>query len=160
MRQKTIRTLMVLLAVTGTWCVWAAPARPVELFPEPEKYAVESVSAALSSTQAGAHADLTTAFRLTEEGGAPYGLTRDIVFALPPGVIGNPQGVPRCSVLQLGNTPEESECPVASQVGISEITLGGGAAGTFTEPVYNMPSPGSGVVARFGMFAGPYQLLI
>src|SRR5206468_9619814 len=97
---------------------------------------------------------------LTEKEGEPHGLTRDIVVSLPPGLIGNPQAIPRCSVAQLGNTPAESECPVSSQVGVSKLTLGGLSAGSFVEPVYNMAPPGGDIVARFGFFAGPYPALI
>jgi len=158
MKARTIRGLLALVAVTGVWSIaFAVPAVAVEEF---EKYAVESVSAELSTSQAGAHADLTVDFELAEKAGEPYGLTRDIEVALPPGVIGNPQGIPRCTVAQFGDAPKESECPVSSQVGISEVTLGGANAGTFTEPVYNMPSPGGDIVARFGLFAGPYPVLI
>ena len=126
-----------------------------------EKYAVESVSASLSTTQAGAHADLTVSFELAQKEGEPYGLTRDVDVALPPGVIGNPQGIPRCTVEQLGEEASESECPISSQVGVSEITLGGANAGSFIEPVYNMEPPeNSDIVARLGLFAGPYPSLI
>lgn len=130
-----------------------------------DRYALESVSASLSDTQAGAHADLTTAFVLTHtEVGLPnpYAFTRDLQVSLPPGVIGNPQNVPTCTVAQLGNAPEESACPFESQVGVSEITLGaaGGHANTFLEPVYNMPSPGGDVVARLGFIGGVSPLFI
>ena len=125
---------------------------------EIDKYALESVSVSLSTTQAGAHADLTTAFKLTAEENEPFGLTSDVLVSLPPGVIGNPQKFPRCSVTQLANAPEESECPQDAQVGVTEITLAG--LGTFVEPIYNMYSPGGEVVARFGLFAGPYPSLI
>jgi hypothetical protein len=125
-----------------------------------EKYAVESVSSGLSTTQAGAHADFTTVFKLTNNNGAPYGTTRDIRVTLPPGVVGNTQGVPRCTTLQLGGGAEESHCPLDSQVGTSEITIGGSQSGTLTEPVYNMVSPGGDVVARFGFFAASYPTLL
>jgi hypothetical protein len=125
-----------------------------------EKYEVESVSAELSNPSAGAHADVTTTFRLSTKEGEPYGLTRDIVVHLPPGVVGNPQGIPRCSSQQLGSTPSESECPVDSQVGSTEITLGGVNAGTFSEPIYNMDPPGPEAVARLGFFAGPYPMTV
>jgi hypothetical protein len=45
-------------------------------------------------------------------------------------------------------------------VGISRITLGGTISGTFNEPVYNMEPPGGDVVARLGVFAGPYPAFI
>jgi hypothetical protein len=135
----------------------ASPAQAVEEF---DRYDVETVSSSLSTTQGGAHADLTISFALTQKAGEPHGLTRDLDVRLPPGMIGNPQGVPRCSPVQLGVLAEGSECPVSSQVGISEITLGGDNAGTFLEPVFNMDPPGGDVVARFGLFAGPYPVLI
>ena len=128
---------------------------------EYEKYGVESVSASLSTTQAGAHADLTTSFKLTRDpGGMPFARTRDIEVALPPGMIGNPQGVPQCTVAQLGNLPAESKCPLDSQVGVTEVTLIDPISGTFTEPIYNMPSPGGDIVARLGFFAFEWPLFI
>jgi hypothetical protein len=116
----------------------AAPASASE---EPEKYAVEAVSASLSSNQAGAHADFTTFFKLSREKGQPYAKTRDIEVHLPPGMIGNPQGIPRCTVAQLGNAPTNSECPVDSQVGVTEVTVSSPLNGSFTEPIYNMAPP-------------------
>jgi hypothetical protein len=141
--------------------VLGAAAGPASAAEEFEKYELESVSASLSTTQAGAHADFTTLFELSEKEGKPYAQTRDIAVHLPPGMIGNPQGIPRCTVDQLGVAPEDSECPIASQVGISEVTVGGALSGTFREAVYNMVPPASGdVVARFGLYAGPYPALI
>lgn len=143
--------------VMGWAAAWTSTAQAIEEF---DKYDVESVSASLSSTQAGAHADLTVGFSLAQKAGEPYGLTRDIFVSLPPGMIGNPQKIEACSLAQFAELAAESECPVSSQVGVSEVTLGGLNAGTFTEPIYNMEPPGGDVVARFGVFAGPYPLLI
>lgn len=150
-----------LLTIVGL-AVWTSSASAADEF---DKYALESVSATLSSTQAGAHADLTTSFVLTHtEIGQPepYALTRDLDVHLPPGLIGNPRNVPTCTVAQLGSAPAESACPFDSQVGVSEVVLGGlgGHAGTFLAPVYNMPAPGGDVVARLGFIAGVYPLFI
>jgi hypothetical protein len=150
------RSAAALAVATAALAILAGPAAASEF----ERYEVESVSAQLSSTLAGAHADFTTNFVLSAKEGEPFGLTRDVVVHLPPGMIGNPQGIPRCSALQLGNDVEESECPIDSQVGSTEITLGGGNAGTFTEPIYNMDPPGEEVVARLGFFAGPYPVTL
>jgi hypothetical protein len=151
------RAAVVLAASLLGVAVWAGPAQAVEEF---DQYAVESVSSSLSTTQAGAHADLTVSFALTQKNGEPHGLTRDLFVQVPPGVIGNPQRIPSCSLVELGETPEESHCSVFSQVGVSEITLGGGNAGTFIEPVYNMDPPGGDVVAQLGLFAGIYRTVI
>ncbi|HEX5525560.1 MAG TPA: hypothetical protein VFX44_00005, partial [Solirubrobacterales bacterium] len=126
-----------------------------------DRYAVESVGASLSSNQAGAHADMTISFALSEEEKEPrpFATTRDLFVSLPPGVIGNPQNFPRCSRIQLGEEPKESECPLDSQVGVTEVTLA--VLGTLIEPVYNMPAPaGSDIVARFGFYAGFYPSVI
>ena len=150
-------TMLALLAVVSLE-IAATSAEAAEEF---DKYALESVAASLTSTQAGAHADLTTSFTFARDSdGTSFAHTRDIEVALPPGMIGNPQAVPRCTVAQFGTVPQESECPVASQVGVSEVTLVGLVNGTFTEPVYNLPSPGGDVVARFGLYAFEWPLVI
>jgi hypothetical protein len=127
-----------------------------------DKYALQSVSVFLSTPEAGAHADLTTSFKLARKAiGEPYAPTRDLEVALPPGMIGNPQAVPRCSGDQLGETPEESTCPADSQVGVTTITVQQPVSTTFVEPVYNMEPPeGGDVVARLGFFAAAYPTLI
>jgi hypothetical protein len=158
MSRRGFAPATIALAVAALWlAAWVAPAQAIEEF---DQYSVESVFSSLSTTQAGAHADLTVGFALTEKGGEPHGLTRDLDVKLPPGVIGNPQKLARCSLSELGDAPSVSECPVTSQVGISEITLGGESPGTFVEPVYNMDPPAGDVVARFGLFAGPYPTVI
>jgi hypothetical protein len=143
---------LALAAFTGIalFAVATATASAAEF----EKYALASGSASLSSNQAGAHADLTIAFALTEQSGQPYAQTKSLEFKLPPGVIGNPQGVPRCRAEDLGNQPDESNCPGASQVGIAEIKLGGLLKTVVFQPLYNMVPPADGeTVARFGFFA-------
>jgi hypothetical protein len=148
----------VALVILGT-CAGTAMAE------EFNRYALESVSASLSSTQAGAHADLTTFFKLTHrEGGkeAPYALTRDVVFELPPGMLGNPQAIPRCTIAQMGNLPAESECPIDSQVGVTELRLAGEIAAVRVEPIYNLepPTGETDVVARLGFFAATYPTFV
>jgi hypothetical protein len=127
-----------------------------------DRYKVEAVSASLSSNQAGAHADFTTYFKLSQEDGEPFAKTRDVEVHLPPGMIGNPQGIPRCTIAQLGNEPPNSECPLDSQVGVTEITVANPLFKTVTEPIYNMTPPAgdSDIVARFGFFAALYPAFI
>jgi hypothetical protein len=126
-------------------------------------YDVKSVTASLSSKQAGAHADFTAGFELTsteEVPAKPWAFTRDVYVQLPPGLIGNPQRFQRCTLAELGGAPEESECPQDAQVGVTEVRLAGTVNTTLIEPIYNMPSPGGEVVARFGFFAGLYPTVI
>jgi hypothetical protein len=155
-RQKAIAaTALALLTALTLGASHAAAA-------DPEKYALEAVSASLSSNQAGAHADFTSFFKLTREKGEPFAKTRDIEVHLPPGMIGNPQGIPRCTIAQLGNVPPNSECPVDSQVGVTEVSVSEPINGTFTEPIYNMapPAGNSDIVARFGFYAVLYPAFI
>lgn len=155
-----MRSLFASFAIALAALASASAAHAAGVLTEPENYRIEEVSSSLSSAQAGAHADFTTTFRLNEKDGSPYALTRDIVVSLPPGLVGNPEAFPKCSTLQLASRPEDSECPLDSQVGSSVIVLGGTNTGAFLEPVYNLPSPGGDVVARFGLFAGPFPAII
>jgi hypothetical protein len=160
MRSAIARITFVPAAVAAVLAMWAPSANAAEEF---EKYALESVAASLSTQQAGAHADLTTTFALTHhESGlpSPFAYTRDIEIAAPPGMVGNPQGIPRCTVKQLGFVNGETECPVASQVGVTELALSGVITGTFLVPVYNMTPPGGDIVARLGFIAVNYPLFI
>jgi len=155
--RATLRTATALCALAGLCALLPTGASAAEF----DQYGIESLSVGLSTTQAGAHPDFTTSFKLKKDsGGEPFALTRDVAFKLPPGLIGNPQGFPRCTITQLGNSAAESECPPDSQVGVTEVFLGGSEAGAFFEPIYNMTPPGGDVVARLGFFAGPYQTLV
>lgn len=151
------KIMLLALAVTAAG-VFAGPAQGADEF---ENYALESISTSLSTTQAGAHADFTTTIELTNNAGKPYAQTKDLEVALPPGIIGNPQNFPRCTVAQFGEAPKDSECPIDAQVGVSEVTVFGTVSGTFNEPVYNMEPPkGSDIVARLGLYAALYPTFI
>ena len=118
--RRSRRGIPALALVLLGLALLAGPAGAAEF----DKYELESASASLSSLQAGAHADFTTSFQLTQKEGSPYGQSWDILISLPPGMIGNPQRFPRCSIAQFGERPAESECPQDAQVGVSEILLG------------------------------------
>lgn len=133
---------------------------PASAAAEVEGYGLKSVSTSLSTQQAGAHADFTTSFQILSQGSEAAGRTRDVFVSLPPGMIGNPQQFPRCTLAQFGQTPEQSECPQDAQLGITEVTIGGGINSTLLEPVYNMYSPGGDIVARFGFFAASYPVVV
>lgn len=150
---RLIRIAFLLVAV-------AALAAPASANAEIEGFGLKSVSTSLSTQQAGAHPDFTTSIEFLGNGFEPTGRLRDVFVSLPPGLIGNPQRFPRCSLAQFGQSPEESDCPQDAQLGISEIVIGGAIPATFTEPVYNMYSPGGDVVARFGFFASKYPIVV
>lgn len=72
------------------------------------------------STQAGEHANFTTSFALSTEAlGNPDGQLKDVTVDLPPGVIGDPQAIERCS----DHSFEEYDCPSGAQVGVLEASL-------------------------------------
>jgi hypothetical protein len=156
------KTGIATLLVVGLLAVFAQLTTTAGAAEEFDKYGLEEVSVSLSSLQAGAHADLTTTFKLTRNGALlPYAQTQDLEVHLPPGVIGNPQGIPRCTVQQLGTSPQVSECPVDSQVGVSAVRVTGTLNNTYIEPVYNMvPPEGGDIVARLGLIAAAYPTFI
>jgi hypothetical protein len=134
---------------------------------DPSEYGIESVSTEASTNQAGGHPDFTVSFALKREsGGELPATTRDISIDLPPGLLGNPNAVPKCSAAQLVSTDINDEtnqtgCPQASQIGVSDVELfKNGSLVPLSEPVYNMESPGGDAVARFGFIADFYPIFI
>jgi len=128
---------------------------------EYDKYDLISVFSELSSTQAGDHADFTTFLRLASKKGQPYALTSDVVVDLPAGIFGNPEAFPMCSTLEFGVQSDNSRCPQDSQVGVVDVTVGGGYNRTFIgSPIYNMEPQGGTSVARFGFYAGPFPVFL
>jgi hypothetical protein len=133
---------------------------------DPSEYGIESASAVASSIQAGAHPEFIVALRLKKnhENRLPSS-TKDLFFEAPPGLLGNPNAVPKCSAAQLLGTDtkdpsNETGCPQASQVGITEIQVfdQGNLIGLF-EPVYSI-EPGFGEPARFGFIANFIPVLL
>jgi hypothetical protein len=145
------------IAATLALAILPASAGAVDEF---DQYRVEKAAISLSSLQAGAHADVTTSIELSQINNHPYANTRDVLVELPPGLVGNPEAYPTCTLLEFGASVDKSSCPQDSQVGVNEIRVSGNISGTFVEPVYNMPAPGGDIVARFGFYAATYPMLI
>jgi hypothetical protein len=156
---KGLRRISLIVAlVIGLLGVSGSSAAAAEEF---DKFGVESVFADLASRQAGAHSDLTIGFKLTRNGNEPYALARDVQVKLPPGMIGNTQGIPRCTADQLGNGPGDSACPFDSQVGMSLVRTLLPFPQVVNEPVYNMVPPKDGdIVARLGFIAVGFPTLV
>ncbi len=110
-------------------------------------------------TQAGSHPySLTVNFLLNNEGATPVGEARNIIVNVPPGLVGNPLAVPRCTRSELN----AELCPADTQIGVDNPTLGGpepgklsSGGGTFFNPgfpVYNMvPPPGEPAQFAFSL---------
>jgi hypothetical protein len=135
---------------------------------DPSEYGIASLSAAESSNQAGVHPDLTVSFALkTEESGKLPATTREALFELPPGLLGNPNAAAKCTTEQLMSTDVEDAsnatgCPQESQVGIAEARLfKEGNLTVVSEPFFNMRPPADGdAVARFGLIADIFPIVV
>jgi hypothetical protein len=89
--------------------------------------------------QAGAHPDGTAAFFFNyQRGSRPDGQVKNIIVALPPGVVGNPEAVPKCPAILAQATPPQ--CEQASQVGMNTIGFAGNLIPNdfLSYPLYNI----------------------
>lgn len=167
MRAK-LTFLRVLLAMA--W-VLAGLLLPTAASAEPSEHPFELVPGSFhftpSSYQAGAHADWTTAFAFEPEAEVPptYGDARDITVEVPTGFDASNTAAPTCTFSQLAaNGPDDSMCPIASQVGTItvEITIDGKRPLVYTSPLFNMEVASFGIAAELGYktieFTGTLQI--
>jgi hypothetical protein len=116
-------------------------------------FGIKSISAAALEAngapdlQAGSH---PYAYRVNitlnqDSSGEAEGNMRGVIVDLPPGMVGNPQAIPKCSGQDFEG--QTVSCPGDTQIGIAEFRLGGGVPG-FT-PIYNL-NPPVGIAARVG----------
>jgi hypothetical protein len=78
---------------------------------------------------------------------------RNVHLDLPPGFVGYPQSIPRCSLLQLSTNGGDQlpACPTDTQIGVAAVRSSGTAPLFFNVPLYNIqPFPGS--PAAFGFY--------
>ncbi|HEV3093942.1 MAG TPA: hypothetical protein VGY30_05445 [Solirubrobacteraceae bacterium] len=102
--------------------------------------------------QAGGHPfALTSTVRFTSEtlagveGEVPAADARDVIIDLPPGLIANPQAVPRCT------TPARQRCPPSTQLGSFLLRARfGGRPISLLGPLINL-APGPDETARLGL---------
>jgi hypothetical protein len=162
-----MRSLLSALCAAAALAALCAPAKAAQ-----SDFGIASAQASLSTAQAGAHPDITTSFEVATDPASeenvfglkrPYGVTRDIVVSLPPGLLANPNAVPHCSVAQLETwSLEEGKgggCPNASQVGTVQF-YAYLLTQAFTEPLYMMQPPGEDAVARLGFVGGTFPIYI
>jgi len=152
----TALTTLALAAPAGA----IAPPCPNKQF-KAECFELESIDAALSTTQAGAHPDLTFSFEIAQDPESKpdakgshdtFVPTRNVRTDVPPGLVGDPGvlGLPQqCRVAELAL----GECPNGSQIGTVRANLYTLGA-VFIEPLYMMVPPGGDVIARVGFVGG------
>lgn len=131
--------LATALAIAMALVLAVAPALADEGFGiEPGSFTTTA-----TSTQAGAHDDFTTNFKLnTDAEGLPIDNVKDIVVDLPPGIVGNPTSAPKCFASKLAPA-SEFNCPPDSQVGRVDLNfLLYGFVFRTSFPVWNMAQRG------------------
>ncbi|MBF6620483.1 MAG: hypothetical protein ITG02_09675 [Patulibacter sp.] len=116
------------------------------------------------ATQAGSHPfDHTTRLRFSTTINEAFGFpipdhqVKDVVVELPPGFVGDPTAVPRCSEAKFEEGVMMGECPDDTQVGTAVVQRGGMVPDPMYVRIYNL-HPGPGSPARFGgrlMGTGP-----
>jgi hypothetical protein len=169
---RTFALCSSLMAIMAFAVPAIAAEGPCELEPRTRCFGVESLDASLSTTQAGAHPDLTFTFTIKQDPESEenafgfkdaFAPTRNVRIELPPGLIGDPNvlGPPQqCTVGELLSFGEpDGGCPNGSQVGVTRV-VAYGLEDTFLEPVYMMQPPGGDVVGRLGFIAGIFPVYV
>ncbi|HEY5194001.1 MAG TPA: hypothetical protein VIJ39_09060 [Solirubrobacteraceae bacterium] len=115
-----------------------------------------------TDSQAGSHPfQLTTTVRFNETFnsnpilGRPAGMTKDLHFALPAGLVGNPSPIPKCSLANfLASSNGGDNCMAEAAIGVAKVVvnvpgLTGGKVAPIPVPLFNL-EPATGEPARFG----------
>jgi uncharacterized repeat protein (TIGR01451 family) len=136
----------------------ASMATPTSISSTPAVYGMApgGLATSLSSTQAGAHADLTAsiAWNTVDDQGTLAGAPKDTTFDLPPGFAGDLVDTPACSPVSFSR----EQCPIETQVGVTTLTLNYGFRHEMaTAAVYNL-APDPGDVAKLGFLAVVFNI--
>jgi hypothetical protein len=157
MKLRVKTTVAGLLAMASVLAALATPAAAADLGLTELEVSSTAESGA-PEIQAGAHPfALVTNLRIATEEASPGSgqvfpvqEAKDLRIAFPPGLVGKPTAVPRCTIQLFLAPGEKTDCPDDSAVGVAEITYGTGDGGnTAPTPVYNL-TPSFGSVARLG----------
>jgi hypothetical protein len=162
-------------SVSGGQTPGASVTRAVPVSSTPASFGVEAYEmlpeeeGGALDTQAGSHPFQLTTNVVLNQGFAPnrqkggellpktVGLVKDLNFKLPPGLIGNPTPIPKCTLGQfLSSVGEQFEsvsaCPPQTAVGVANVSVNqqNNAIGLlhFLVPVFNL-EPAVGEPARF-----------
>jgi hypothetical protein len=143
--------------VSGGGALSVSRPDPLQINSSPAKFGFSQATAWFANangtfdTQAGSHPyAFTFTFDLNTNvnAGPVEGEVRDVDFNLPPGVVGDPNVVPRCTREEF----DEEHCPADTQIGVDHADLGGAVPPVqFSFAVYNLVPP-PGHPAEFGFF--------
>jgi hypothetical protein len=166
-------------SVSGGGAASADTSAPVTISSARPTYGVAKggVMAATSTSQAGAHPNVTNEFFLNtinpegeqgvRNGGVePHELlqsesvapSKDVRFDLPSGLVGSTVGMPRCT---MADVIDESDCPQDTMVGAATLIVLSHQIkrAIITVPVYNIaPSPGEPAAFAFNALYFPARL--
>jgi hypothetical protein len=160
--------------VSGGNAPVATFSRPLRVSETPSAYGVEDWRLAAEEegggpvTQAGSHPFQVTGTVMLNQGpdtnplskekpaDEPVALSKDIITKIPPGLIGNPVPLPRCTMEQFITELNfsEDECPQQTAIGVASVTVNEPAVAGYvnlTVPLFNL-EPYYGEPARFGFF--------
>jgi hypothetical protein len=152
MHSLTVKSKLVALGVLLAALLAVPSARAASSF------GVASFSTGSSTTQAGAHADVSTSFTINSDDlGNPIDQLKDVSVNLPKGLVGNPQAIPMCSDKDF----QVFNCPTDAQVGIlnAAFVISPGVSTTLVSQVPNTTltadvSPGQGETIQVATTAG------
>jgi hypothetical protein len=107
--------------------------------------------------EAGSHPfEYTLSFAMNQDAEEnPEGILNKVEIALPPGFLGDPEAVPRCTGAQFEGFP--SLCPGNTQIGVLHANLIG-IGPDVTSPIYNL-TPSLGVPASFGFGIAGFNII-
>jgi uncharacterized repeat protein (TIGR01451 family) len=149
-----------LVRVSGGGAAEAARETPTTISSTPAAFgiAVGSTATALSSTQAGAHPDLTTTLAFTSVGnGLLAGNPKESGLQLPPGFAGDLADTPKCPIalfseIQQGNNVA-LKCALSTLVGTVTLSEIREHFSRETVPLFNVTT-NPGEIAKFAFIGG------
>ncbi len=144
-----------LVTVSGGGAPEVTKSTVTEISSTPANFGISpgSANTALSTHQAGAHADLTTtvAFNTINVGGSLAAFPKNTTDNLPPGFAGDLVDTPACPVAYFSNTVP-NQCPVDTQIGSATVYLEQeGRPREVITPVYNL-APDPGATAKLALY--------
>lgn len=163
-RLRLVRRVATTLALASTVAMTATATAQAGIAIEEASVEIRADANGTPATQAGSHPyDHTTRLRFSTEINEAWGMpvpdhqVKDVVVELPPGFVGDPTVIPRCSETDFEAGVLMGECPDDTQVGVAVVERGGMNPSPMYVRMYNLhPAPGS--PARFGgrlMGTGP-----